>query len=139
MRYLIDSNLIIDVFQRKLSNSIESLENILADDSSEIFYNGLVYTEVLRTMLDEEQFMLLKNAFGFFTWIDISQNIYKETKKFSRYCRSKGLKVAKGKCELIDMIHFVTAKENNLILLSRDGDMDKLEKCYTEFKMQNVF
>ena len=137
MRYLIDTNLILDVFERKFSESIETLENILADNTSEIFYNGLVYTETLRAVLDEQQFILLKNAFHFFTWIDITQNIYKETKKFSRYCRSKGLKVAKGKCELIDMIHFVTAKENNLTLLSRDGDMKKLDKCYQDFKASN--
>jgi len=50
------------------------------------------------------------------------------------YCRSKGIKVAKGKCELIDMLHFITAEENNLKLLSLDRDMKNLEECYQEFK-----
>jgi predicted nucleic acid-binding protein len=134
VQYFIDTNLIIDAFQRKNSESQNKLMSILEDEENEIFYNGLVYTEALRCMLDEDMFSTLKASFEYFTWIDINQSIYIETKKFSRYCRSKGIKVAKGKCELIDMIHFITAKENNLTLLSGDGDMEKLEKCYEEFQ-----
>jgi predicted nucleic acid-binding protein len=133
MKYFIDTNLVIDVFERKNSDSINKLSRILEDPNNEIFYNGIVYTETLRTILDENTFNELKSAFDFFTWLDIDQTVYMKTKKFSRFCRSKEIKVTKGRCEIIDMIHFITAKSNNLQLLSNDGDMQKLEEAYVEF------
>ena len=63
--------------------------------------------------------------------------MYKDTKKFSRFCSSKGLKVAKGKCELIDMLHFMTTKYYNLELITSDGDFDKLEIAYQEFTRED--
>lgn len=137
MRYFIDTNLIIGAFEREEKESISKLQTILSDKDNEIFYNGLVYAETLRAVLDEDIFYTLKSSFEFFTWIDINQPIYIEAKKFSRYCRSQGLKVAKGRCELIDIIHFITAKHYNLKLLSNDlNDMKNLEICYQQFISQ---
>lgn len=45
MRYFIDTNLIIDSFERKNEKSLNKLKSILEDDANEIFYNGLVYTD----------------------------------------------------------------------------------------------
>ena len=134
MRYYIDTNFILDAFERKNIDTQNKLEAILKDDNSEIFYSGLVYTEALRAMLDNDIFSTLKSSFNFFTWIDINQSIYIDTKKFSRFCRSQGLKVAKGKCELIDMLHFMTAKYYNLELITNDNkDFANLESAYQEF------
>jgi len=139
MKYFIDTNLIIDAFERKNEESQNKLKVILEDDDNEIFYNGLVYTEALRVVLDNSLFTTLKSSFELFTWIDIDQNIYVKTKKFSRYCRSKGIKVAKGKCELIDMIHFIVAKHNNLEIITNDTeDFRKLEKAYQEFILEDI-
>ena len=139
MRYFIDTNLIIGAFQREEIDSLNRLNTILSNEDNEIFYNGLVYTEALRAMLDEDIFTTLKSSFELFTWIDINQAIYIETKKFSRHCRSKEIKVAKGKCELIDMLHFMTAKHYELELLSNDSvDMANLEICYQDFKENNA-
>lgn len=135
MKYFIDTNLIIDVFERKMSDSSNKLSLILADSETEIFYNGLVYLETLRAVTDENVFATLKSAFDLFTWIDINQSIYLESKKFSRYCRlnNKG-KVTKGRCEAIDFVHFVTAKHYQLEILSRDQDInDKLVNAWNEY------
>jgi predicted nucleic acid-binding protein len=134
MKYFIDTNLILDAFERKNIDAQNKLKVILEDDSNEIFYNGLIYTEALRVVLDNDLFTIIKSSFEFFTWIDIDQSIYIKTKKFSRYCRSKNIKVAKGKCELIDMIHFITAKHNDLKIITNDtADFKKLEKAYKDF------
>ncbi len=134
MEYFIDTNLIIDVFERKNSDSIALLASIVNNEEDTIYYSGLVYTETLRTVLDEERFEILKSAFSSFSWLDITQEIFVETKKFSRYCRSQEIKVAKGKCELIDILHFITAKHYGLEVLSNDSDMGNLEQCYQAFK-----
>jgi predicted nucleic acid-binding protein len=134
MKYFIDTNIIIDVFERKNIDAQNKLKVILENDENEIFYNGLIYTETLRVILNNTLFNALKSSFKLFTWIDIDKSIYIETKKFSRYCRSKNIKVAKGKCELIDMIHFITAKHNNLEIITKDtDDFKRLEKAYQEF------
>ena len=139
MNYFIDTNLIIDAFERENTESQNKLKAILEDDDNKIFYNGLVYTEALRAVLNDDLFTTLKSSFAFFTWIDIDQSIYIKTKKFSRYCRSKGLKVAKGKCELIDMIHFITAKHNNLEIITNDtDDFKKLEQAYQDFISEDI-
>lgn len=139
MKYFIDTNLIIDVFERKNSDSITKLSLILEDSNNEIFYNGIVYTETLRAILDDSIFSDLKSAFDYFIWIDIDQSIYTQTKKFSRYCRSRNIRVAKGKCEIIDMIHFITAKHYGLKLLSNDSDMQKLENAYQQFLISPTY
>jgi predicted nucleic acid-binding protein len=134
MEYFIDTNIILDAFERNNEETQNKLKIILEDDENEIFYNGLVYTEALRAVLDEDLFKTIKSSFELFTWVDIDQNIYKETKRFSRYCRSNGIKVAKKKCELIDMLHFITAKKNNLEILTKDNkDFKNLETAYQKF------
>jgi predicted nucleic acid-binding protein len=132
MKYFIDTNFVIDVFERKNSDSIDKFSSILENDG-EFFYNGLVYAETLRAVLNEEMFSELKSAFDNFEWLEITRSIYIDAKRFSRYCRSKNIKATKGRCELIDFIHFVTAKHNNLEMLARDSDMIKLEQAWNDF------
>jgi predicted nucleic acid-binding protein len=60
-----------------------------------------------------------------------------EAIQFSRYCHSKGVKL-KGKCEAIDFLHFITAKYYDLILISNDRDLDRLECSYGEFQAMEV-
>lgn len=132
MKYFIDTNFVIDVFERKNADSINKFISILENDG-ELFYNGLVYTETLRAVLDENIFLELKSAFDNFGWLEITRSIYVDAKRFSRYCRSKNMKVTKGRCEIIDFIHFITAKHNGLEILARDSDMEKLEKAWNDF------
>ena len=72
MKYFIDTNLILDAFERNNADSQIKLKAILEDDSNEIFYNGLVYTEALRAVLDKNLFSILKSSFENFTWVDIN-------------------------------------------------------------------
>jgi len=133
MRYLVDANFIIDVFERENTDSIDRLESILKN-SGKLFYNGLIYTETLRVVLDDDTFLKLKSAFDKFGWLEVDLSIYVDAKRFSRYCRSQNIKGPKGRCEIIDIIHFITAKHNQLELLTNDGDMERLEQAWTDFK-----
>jgi predicted nucleic acid-binding protein len=136
MKYFIDTNFIIDVFEREILDTTSKLTAILQNSDHEIFYNGLVYLETLRTTLDINTFRELKSAFEFFKLAEINQSIYDNAMEFSRYCRSQPtpIKLAKGKCEAIDLIHFMTAKYYGLELLSKDcKDMQKLAQAHTEW------
>ncbi len=133
MKYFFDTNVIIDILDKK-DDVLEKLEAISLEEDSEIMINRLVYLESLRTIRfrDKKIFREAKKTLDSFTKVNIEQEIYDETVKFSRFCYSKGIKI-KGKCEAIDFLHFITAKHYKLEMVSNDGDMSKLEDAYLKF------
>ena len=133
MRYFFDTNIIIDILDKK-DDVLERLEAISLDEDSEIVINKLVYLEALRTIRfrDKNIFRQAKNTLDSFEKVDIKQEIYDDTVEFSRFCKSKGIQI-KGRCEAIDFLHFITSKYYNLVLISNDKDMEKLEEAYINF------
>ncbi len=134
MKYFIDTNIIIDFLDNK-EEAIEQLKTLAMEEKSELFINRLVLVETLRTIRFSHKkiFREAKEKLSFFHKVDIEPEIYEEAIQFSRYCHSKGVKL-KGKCEAIDFLHFITAKYYNLILISNDRDLDRLESSYREFE-----
>ena len=139
MKYFIDTNLIIDAFEKKKPEAINKLKPILEDEDSEIFVNRLVYLETLRTvkLAHKKVFTELSNVFSGFATLDINQEIYDQAIELSRYSQSKGITL-KGGCAAIDFVHFATAKHYELELLGQDGDMEKLEAVYQNWLLQNT-
>lgn len=138
MKYFIDTNIIIDFLDNK-EEAIERLKALAVEEESELFINRLVLVETLRTIRFSHKkiFREAKEKLSFFRKVDIEPAIYEEAIQFSRYCHSKGVKI-KGKCEAIDFLHFITAKYYDLILISNDRDLDRLEESYGEFKNMQV-
>jgi predicted nucleic acid-binding protein len=147
MRYFIDTNLIIDIFDSRKTRKSKSDEeiqlekeklapivNILINPENEIFINNLVYLETLRTIkLDNHpNFQNLKNHLDDFSIAPLNRQIYDDAVALSRYSQSKGITIS-GRCAAIDLLHFSTAKYYELELLARDGDMDMLTKIYPDF------
>ncbi len=135
MKYFIDTNLIIDLIEKKAKDNckdkIIELKNKLKDSDNEFFINRLVIVETLRnTSLKKTKiYQKLKDTLEAFTQIDITPEIYEQAIDLSRLCRSKGV-VLKGSCEAIDFIHFITAKFYDLELLSCDKDFAKIDEVY---------
>jgi len=138
MKYFIDTNLIIDAYEKKKPDAIEKLKPILEDEESEIFVNRLVYLETLRTvkLTNSKNFQQLKTIFEIFGILDITQEIYDKAIQLSRYSQSKGISL-KGKCAAMDFLHFITAQHYQLELLACDRDMEKLTRVYTEWQSSN--
>ncbi len=149
MKYFIDTNFFLDLFERKNTDSISKFESICGNNS-EFFYSGLVYAEALRKapeklldannneVLDKDGksiliFEELKAAFDNFECLEITRSIFFDAKKLARYCYLQKIKATKGRCELIDFVHFVTSKHYNLEMLTRDSDMEKLEQAWNDF------
>ncbi|TAN70990.1 MAG: PIN domain-containing protein [Methylobacter sp.] len=134
MKYFLDTNIIIDAFDKKKTEAINRLTPILEDEESEIFVNRLVYLETLRTVKisSTKNFKELKEVFEGFTVLDINQAIYDQAVELSRYCQSQGITL-KGRCAAIDFLHFATAKYYELELLANDGDMEKLTGAYVQW------
>ena len=133
MNYFFDTNIIIDIFDKK-EEAMDKLYSIALEEDSEISINRLVYIEALRTIHYKYKniFREAKRTLDSFTKVNIEQEIYDDAIEFSRFCHSKGLKL-KGKCEAIDFLHFMTAKYYNLELVSNNKDFVKLETSYNEY------
>lgn len=137
MKYFVDTNIIIDFFNKN-PEAIAKITEIASEEDSEIFVNRLVYLESLRTIPKNNNriFRDSKTVFELFEFLDINQEIYDLAIDFSRYCLSKGIKL-KGKCEAIDFLHFITAQYYQLELLSNDNDMAKLKQPYLDWTILN--
>ena len=138
MKYFVDTNIIID-FLNKEPKAIEKLTEIANEDGSELFVNRLVTLESLRTIpiKNSKIFRQSKEIFENFEQIDIVPDIYNNTIEFSRYFKTEKHQSLKGKCEAIDLLHFITAKYYNLELISYDKDFERLENIYQEFLLEN--
>jgi len=134
MRYFIDTNVIIDFLDGK-QDAIDILFPLLQDSNTSIYINRLVMIESLRGIkyTHSNKFKQAKEALEQFQQLDIKEEIYLEAINFARFCRSKGITL-KGSCEVIDFLHFITAKHYDLELISSDNDFEKLEEKYNEFK-----
>lgn len=133
-KYFIDTNLIID-FLAKKPEAIEVITSIANDEESELFINQLVNLESLRTIptKDSNIFRQAKDVLEDFEKLEINHEIYEKTIEFSRYFKTVKHQSLKGKCEAIDLLHFITAKYYDLELITYDKDFERLERTYQEF------
>jgi len=138
MKYFFDTNVIIDILDKK-EDALNQLISIGEEEDSKIFINRLVYLETLRTIRfkDKKVFEKAKLTLDSFEKLDINPNIYDEAIAFSRFCNSEKHFHLKGKCEAIDFLHFITAKYYALEIVSNDKDLAKLETVYNEFLETN--
>jgi len=134
MRYFIDTNVIIDFLDGK-QDAKDILFPLLQDSNTSIYINRLVMIESLRGIkyAHSNKFINAKNALEQFQQLDIKEEIYLEAIDFARFCSSKGVTL-KGSCEVIDFLHFITAKYYDLELITSDNDFEKLEEKYNKFK-----
>ncbi len=134
MRYFIDTNIIIDFLDEK-PDAIETLVPLLQDSNTSIYINRLVLIESLRGIkyTHSNKFKQAKEALEQFLQLDIKEGIYLEAIDFARFFKSKGVTL-KGSCEVIDFLHFITAKQYGLELITNYKDFNILEKKYKEFK-----
>ena len=133
MKYFIDTNVIIDLLNND-EKAKAQLKALFLEEESELFINRLIVMETLRTIHfnHKKVFREAEKKLTLFRQVDIKPKIYKDAVAFSRFCHSKGIKI-KGKCEAIDFLHFITAKYYDLIIVSNDRDMSKLEGTYSKF------
>ena len=137
-KYFIDTNLIIDFLNNK-TEAIEVISTIANDEESKLFINQLVNLESLRTipMKNSKIFRDAKEVLDDFEKLEINHEIYEKTIEFSRYFKTVKHQSLKGKCEAMDLLHFVTAKFYALELITNDKDFERLETIYQEFLAEN--
>jgi predicted nucleic acid-binding protein len=135
MNYFIDTNILIDFFNKK-SIAIEQLDQLIQQEHN-LYLNELVYVEALRTIPIKKTkvFRESKNfLLTYFEFVEINRAIFDKTISFSRFCNTEKHIYLKGRCEAIDFIHFVTAKHYELEILSNDkGINETLPPVWNEY------
>jgi len=131
VRYFFDTNIIIDIFDKQ-KKALDLLTNIASDEYNEIVINRLVYLRTIRTK-NTNVYNRAKKTLDSFEKVDITQEIYDKAIEFSRFFKTVKHQSLSGRCEAIDIVHFVTAKHYDLAMVSNDEDFVKLEKAYVEF------
>jgi len=149
VNYFIDTNIIIDLINTGNSTTVkearqkatELLKPILEASESKIYINRLVMIESLRTIkyIETGIFRRAEETLENFERLDITQEIYDEAIAFSRFCQSIGATTSnKGNCQVLDFLHFITAKHYNLEILTYDTkDFNTMMKAYPKFKETN--
>lgn len=130
MNYFVDTNIIIDFFNKD-PIATEKL-GVLIEQEHKLHINELVRLEALRTIdIKKTKIFRESNNFllNYFDIINPDRDIYNQAIELSRYCKPKGI-CLKGRCEAIDFVHFITAKNYELVLLTNDKDIGKLESIY---------
>ncbi|MFZ2725718.1 MAG: PIN domain-containing protein [Methylococcaceae bacterium] len=126
MNYFIDTNILIDFFNKK-PEAKEKLGQLIEQEHN-LYINGLVYVEALRTIhVDKTRIFCESKKFllTYFEFVEINRDIFDKTVLFSRFCNTKKHIYLSGRCEAIDFIHFVTAKHYQLEMLSNDKGINK--------------
>jgi predicted nucleic acid-binding protein len=130
MDYFVDTNIIIDFFNKRPS-ATKILEDHIEQEHI-LHINELVRLEALRT-IDVKKTKIFRESndflLAYFKMTELNREIYNQAIELSRYCKSKGI-CLKGRCEAIDFLHFITAKYYQFTLLTNDGDIEKLENVY---------
>jgi predicted nucleic acid-binding protein len=144
-RYLLDTNLLVAVFDEYATTSDQEkeaaqqkLETLLSDDDVALSISSLIRYEVLRGIgwLDSERLTRLVDILNRFEEFDINQDISMLAADLYRFDAFQNEQMKQGRNlekRKFDVFHFATAQLNGLTLASADTDIAKVERLYESY------
>ena len=119
---LIDSSVWIDFFTGGQGNAVSTLVKLIEDDQ-DVFLSEYILTEVLQGFRDDGEFEAARRCLLAFPVARLrDKDSYLEAAQIVRQCRKQGITIRKT----ADGIIARTAIENDLHLLHRDSDFDRI-------------
>lgn len=143
-KILVDTNVIIDLFENKTNSYTTKLQQLMADDAIELYVNDFVIAEVLQgiKLSATNKYNRAKEALETsFNIINVDSNIILKSVDIYRECKAAGINFNNENiCSVpdcnriiynsIDCIHYITCVEYDLKLLTND----KLFKIIDQYK-----
>lgn len=143
-RILVDTNVIIDLFAKRVNLHTNKLQQLMADDAVELYINDFVMSEVLQgiELSAANKYNKAKEELqSSFNIINVDSNIILKSVTIYRECKAGGINFNNENiCPVqdcnkiiynsIDCIHYATCMEYKLKLLTND----KLFKRIDEYK-----
>ena len=120
---LVDTTVWIDFFTGKPTPQVDILE-LLISEGQDICVCGLVLTEVLQGVREEDQYKKIKTHFENLVFLPMTQAMHLHSAEIYRYLRKKGITVRKP----IDCMIASVAIAHKVQLLHNDKDFTPIEK-----------
>ena len=129
---LVDTSVLIDFFKNKATESVLSLQYIIAMNIP-FGISLTIYQELLQGVATEKQYLDLKRYLDTqrFYYLLRDKESYADAARIYFRCRKEGVTIS----STIDCLIAQTAIENNLELLHNDADYDKIGKIVQKLKI----
>lgn len=112
--YLIDTSVWIDFFNGKLSNSMKN-QIISYIENDEIYYNGIILSELLIGTKNTNERIFIQNNFDGFIYLPFDLEDFKNLSTYGNKLLRKGITIP-----LTDLLIFYHTVENNLTIITKD-------------------
>jgi predicted nucleic acid-binding protein len=119
---LIDTTVWIDFFAAKSTPEVAELER-LVNEGEDICLCGIILTEVLQGIREEEAYRRTLSRFDSFLFLPMNRQTFVRAAEMYRMLRRKGITIRKP----VDCMIAAVAIEHDLLLLHRDRDFDPIE------------
>jgi predicted nucleic acid-binding protein len=144
-KFFVDTNVIIDLFNKKDKPHVNKLIQFMSDDNIELYINDFVMAEVLQGIKLQEsnkyaQFkQYLENSFLI---VDVDAKIILNSVEVYRTCKANGINFNNENiCPVpncnkiiynsIDCIHYATCEQYELTMLTNDNVFNKIDQITT--------
>lgn len=119
---LVDTTVWIDFFAGKPTSQVEMLE-LLISDGQDLCVCGLVLTEVLQGVREENQYRKIRTYFDNLIFLPLTQAMHIHSAEIYRSLRKKGITIRNP----IDCMIASVAIAHNVQLLHNDRDFNSIE------------
>ena len=120
--YLIDTSVWIDFFNGRLSNSLKN-QIIGYIENDEIYYNGIILSELLIGTKKTNERNIIQNNFDGFIYLPFDLDDFKRLSNYGNKFLRKGITIP-----LTDLLIFYHTVENNLIIITKDKHFKLIRK-----------
>lgn len=125
MLILVDTTVWIDFFAAKSASYVKILE-CLIEKKEDICICGIILTEVLQGIKEENEFKKTKNLFTSLLFLPMSYKTFLRAAEIYRGLRQKGITIPKS----MDCMIASVAIELNIPLLHNDKDFNPIENHF---------
>lgn len=122
---LVDTSVWIDFFRADNLPHVQRLETLI-EQGENIALCGVILTEILQGIRDDQAFHRTKTYLGFLQLLPMTQEIFIEAAQIYRTLRAKGITVRKP----VDCMIAATALAYNTQLLHNDRDFTTVAQHY---------
>lgn len=122
---LVDTSVWIDFLNGNAKDQTERFESII-EQNEDICITGVVYTEILQGIRDENQYKMVKQILDELLYVEIDKETHEYAAQVYRYCRKKGVTVRKP----VDCIIAAACIRSSSFLLHNDRDFVNISKHF---------
>lgn len=119
---IVDTSVWIDFFNSRPTEQVSALKRAV-EDGEDLCICGVILTEVLQGIRNDNEYQQVKATFQSFTHLAMNNDVYIQSADIYRALRKQGITIRKP----IDCMIAAVALSNNIPLLHNDKDFEPIE------------